>query len=53
MDGKDAEHFLERAKDLLELAGNIKSDTYRKLLIESAEKFLNLAIQALGSKTER
>ena len=52
MNRTEAEHFLERAKDLLELASRIKSDTHRKLLIDSAEKFLKLAMQVLGPEPE-
>jgi hypothetical protein len=53
MDGKEAAHFLERAKDLLELAAKIKSDQHRKLLIDSAENFLKLAMQVLGPEKDR
>ncbi len=52
MDGKEAEHFLERARDLLELAARIKSEAHRKLLIDSAEKFLTLAMKTLGREAE-
>lgn len=52
MESQEAEHFLERAKDLLELASKIKSDVHRQLLIDSAEKFLKLAMQTLGRETE-
>jgi len=52
VDGKDAERYLERARDLLELARTIKSHQHRKLLIDSAEKFLKLAMQVLGPEPE-
>lgn len=48
MDAEDAAKHLERAKELLELAGKIRSEEHRELLIDAAEKFLKSALQALG-----
>lgn len=48
MDSKEAEKFLERAHDLLELAVTIRSDQHRELLIESAQKFIELAMRGFG-----
>ena len=53
MDGDEAAKYLERAKDLRQLAVTIKSDDHRKLLIDSAEKFEKLAKQALASVRKR
>lgn len=53
MDGKEAEHFLERAKELRELARTIKSDHHRALLLDSAAKFERLANEVLGVKQKR
>lgn len=53
MNGKEAEIFLERAKDLLALAGTIRSEQHRKLLMEVTEKFLKLAMQVLGPEMKR
>lgn len=49
MNGEEAAKFLERAKDLRELAKTIKSGDHRKLLLDSAEKFEKLANQAVSS----
>jgi hypothetical protein len=48
MDSQEAERFLDRAKDLLELARTMRSERHRKLLTDAAEKFLKLAMQVLG-----
>lgn len=53
MDGKEAEHFLERAKELRELASTIKSDDHRALLLDSAEKFERLAKRTVESERKR
>lgn len=53
MDGQEAAKFLERAKDLRELAATIKSEHHRKLLIDSAEKFEKLAKQTVESERQR
>jgi hypothetical protein len=53
MDGKEAAKFLERAKDLRALAETIRSNDHRKLLLDSAEKFENLAAQVLGAERQR
>lgn len=53
MDGEEAAKFLERARDLRELAGSIKSEHHRKLLIDSAEKFERLAQQVLDPDRKR
>ena len=52
MNGEDAAKYLERARDLLELAGKIRSEEHRELLIDAAEKFLKLAMQALGPESK-
>ena len=48
MEGEEAARLLERAKDLLELAQTIKSEQNRKVLTDSAENFLKLAMQVLA-----
>ena len=53
MQDKEAARLLERAKDLLELAQSIKSEQPRKVLTDSAENFLKLAMQVLGREEDR
>lgn len=53
MDDEEAAKYLERAKDLVELATKIRSEEHRKLLIELAEKFVKLAMQVLGPEPQR
>jgi hypothetical protein len=51
--GKEVEKYLERAKELRELANTIKSQHHRELLLDSLEKFLRLAMQMLGQEPKR
>ena len=44
---KNVSKFLERARDLLTLAGTVRSEEHRKLLLDSAEKFLKLTIEEI------
>lgn len=53
MDSEDAAKYLERARDLLDLATKIKTPEHHKLLIDAAEKFLILAMQVLGPEPKR
>ena len=52
-DGHESAKFLERAVDLLELAETIKSEHHRKLLIDSAAKFEQMAMQVLDAELAR
>lgn len=52
MDAEEAQRFLERAKDLVELARSMKSEQHRNLLLGAAENFLKLAMQVLGRTPE-
>lgn len=53
MDEEEAQRFLDRAKDLVELTRSIKSEEPRKLLLGAAENFLKLAMDVLGRTPER
>lgn len=53
VDAEEAQRFLERAKDLVELARSIKSEQHRKILLGAAENFLKLAMEVLGRTPER
>jgi hypothetical protein len=53
MDGAEAARLMIRARELRELAEIIKNERYRKLLLESADSFEQLAERVRETETER
>ena len=53
MDGDEAARFMMRAKELRDLAKIIRNEEHRRLLLESAEAFENLAKQVRHTGPER